>query len=620
MKKRCFALLLALCLLGTLCVLPASALSEDDAAVQTVRALGIMTGDGYGNLNLEANVTRAQFAKLLVAASRHKDSISPDGTGYSLYKDVKSSHWASEYIRIAAQEGWMIGYTDGTFRPENPIALEETCSAVLKLLGYTQLAGSFPYAQLSKASALGLRDGVARVRGDRMTRADCAQMFYNLLTAENSAGVAYATTLGYTVANGEVDYTAVILDNVSGPYVAPRGAALPFAPAVVYRDGRITASTALAENEVYYYSRALNSAWIYSKRASGRIEAVSSGSGGTPTAVTISGKTYAVGASSAAFRLSALSGTGVDSYVTLLLGMNDTIAGVLTGSAVNGTYYGVVQASTRTSSGSGREITTDLTVFCTDGTTRSFSLPRTDNHSVDSAVVVTVTDNGAEVGRAASSRLSGKINAAATQIGDYRLAENAHIIDTATDGTAVAIESKRLANATLQEKDVRFFSLNKAGEIEHLILSDATGDTRTYAYLTEIKSGSDTSLMSGSGYTWLVNGKSISSYDAGVTYAVNSIGGIALIYEQGGTTLRNIRMLSSAPLTNINADASTATANDRTRPLAENVQVYLRQDSSYYQVKASTVNTNDYVLTGWYDDFGCSAGGQIRIIIATPQS
>ena len=53
----------------------------------------------------------------------------------------------------------MTGYTDGTFRPDQTVKLEEACSAVLKLLGYdsASLAGSFPSAQLSKAAALGLR-------------------------------------------------------------------------------------------------------------------------------------------------------------------------------------------------------------------------------------------------------------------------------------------------------------------------------------------------------------------------------------------------------------------------------------------------------------------------------
>ena len=92
----------------------------------------------------------------------------------------------------------MTGYTDSTFRPENTITLEEVCASTLRLLGYdgTALAGSFPYAHLSKASALGLRDGLESVMGQAMTRRDCARLIYNLFSAQTAAGQTYGTTIG----------------------------------------------------------------------------------------------------------------------------------------------------------------------------------------------------------------------------------------------------------------------------------------------------------------------------------------------------------------------------------------------------------------------------------------
>ena len=177
MRKRLISLLLAVCLAAALCALPASAAGEEEA-VRTVKALGIMGGDENGNMNLDQNVTRAQFAKLLSTSSRYKDSIG-EGAGYSLYSDVKSGHWASEYIRLAAEQGWMTGYTDGSFRPDGVITLEEACAATLRLLGYgpAALAGSYPYAQLNKAAAAGLRDDLSREKGDLMLRRDCARLF-----------------------------------------------------------------------------------------------------------------------------------------------------------------------------------------------------------------------------------------------------------------------------------------------------------------------------------------------------------------------------------------------------------------------------------------------------------
>ncbi len=616
MRKRVFALLLSLCLLGALQAAPVSAAAEDSAAVRTVRSLGIITGDGSGNMDLGSDVTRAQFAKMLVAASSYRDTVSPDGTGYSLYRDVKSSHWASEYIRLAAQEGWMTGYTDGTFRPDSTITLEEACSSALHLLGYSasSLAGSFPYAQLSKANALGLRDGISRTQGQRMTRGDCALLFYNLLTAQNASGQTYGATLGYTVTNGEVDYASVMLDNVSGPYVASFGEKLPFVPATVYRDGKSSALTALDENDVYYYSEGLGTAWIYTKRASGKLESVSAG-GGTPTSVTVAGKTYSVGGADAAYLLSSLAGTETGNYVTLLLGMGDAVVGALTGKNVNGTYYGVVKFWTRGSSAGADEVTTDVSVFCTDGVTRTFSFPRDVGFGAGNVVMVTVTDDGETI-KTVSARLDGKVSGDATRIGDDTLAGNVRIIDVGDSGAAVTVEPERIANVTLGERDVRFYSLNTAGEIDHLILNDVTGDTWTYAYLTSISDTSNEKSVS-IGYTWLLNGSSQSQKSGNAKYPVRG-GGVALVYESDGTTLRSMRQMDSVRLTDLNADASSARADNKAYRIADGVQVYLRQNGVYYQADLNSVSTDDYKLTGWYDTFTGSAGGAIRIVIAEP--
>ena len=85
--KKMIALLLSVCLLAGLLALPAAA--EDGGtvdAVSMVRALGIMVGDQNGNMNLSANVTRAEFCKMLVAASSYRDTVG-GSSGYSLFKD-----------------------------------------------------------------------------------------------------------------------------------------------------------------------------------------------------------------------------------------------------------------------------------------------------------------------------------------------------------------------------------------------------------------------------------------------------------------------------------------------------------------------------------------------------
>lgn len=54
--------------------------------------------------------------------------------------------------------------------------------------------------------------------------------------------------------------------------------------------------------------------------------------------------------------------------------------------------------------------------------------------------------------------------------------------------------------------------------------------------------------------------------------------------------------------------------------LADDVQVLLRDSGAsggYYATTLDPINAEDYTLKGWYDDLGYTAGGRIRIIVAT---
>ena len=202
MKRPITSALLAAALSVSL-VMPAGAVSSA-TAVEAMQALGIIAGDSSGDLNLTSPVTRAEFVTMMTAASPYKDTVGT-GSGVSLFKDVKSGHWASQYIQLAVEQGWMSGYVDGTFRPDSQITLEEACAALLKLLGYdsSSLAGAYPSAQLTKAASVGLRDDLSAAQGQTLTRQDCVMLFYNLLVSGGSDGTVYGTTLGYTVTNGE---------------------------------------------------------------------------------------------------------------------------------------------------------------------------------------------------------------------------------------------------------------------------------------------------------------------------------------------------------------------------------------------------------------------------------
>lgn len=613
MKNRMLTLALLTCLILSLGA-PAAAADLNGSALQTVRALGIMSGDFSGNLN--SCVTRAEFASMLTAASRYRDTIGSEGSGYSLFKDVKSSHWASEYIRLAIEQGWMTGYTDGTFRPEQTVTLEEACAAVLKLLGYdsSSLAGSFPQAQLTKAGALGLRDQVSAARGQALTRRDCVYLFYNLLTVQTSGGQPYAASLGYTVTNGEVDYTAATLENVSGPYVAETGSvSLPFTPSTVYRDGELVNSAAISRYDVYYYNAGLSTLWIYTDRISGKISALSP-SATSPTSVTVSGVTCPIGSSAATYKLSALGGGAAGNIVTLLLGMDGSVVDVLTGDETDMTYYGVVQTSSRSASSDGSAaVQTSVSVICSDGAARTFTVDKDTVYSAGKLVSVSVSGGGIVLKTLSDRTASGKVNQDATKLGDRTLAGDVEILDSSKEGGAVAVEPERLANQTLSSSDVRYYALNENGEISHLILNDATGDIWSYGYMISASENEQAgSLNFSSAYRYIMDGKETSLNVSNISYAVQS-GGFAVRYNADGS-VKSMKNTEAVKLTDIGL--TTVKADHKTYALADGAQVYLKQDGNYYLTDLSSINAEDYSLTGYYDSFGCPAGGQIRVIVA----
>ena len=711
MKKRILALLLAVCVACSMLILPASA-SGSNTAVQTAVTLGGLTSDQTANL--AAPLTRGALTKLMVAFSAYRESAKTQGSTGTLFSDVGSGSAYAPYVRIAVQQGWISGYTDGSFRPDNAVTLEEACTAVLKLLGYdvTTLSGTFPAAQLNKANELGLRDNLTKTQGEGMTLEDGAVLLYNALTATTAEGKVYASSLGFTVNNGVVDVSSILLSNVKGPFVAGLGTQLPFAPTAVYRNDTVTTDATLNAYDVYYYNETAQTVWIYTRKAAGRITAVSP-SANAPTSVTVAGTEYTIASSSVAAQLSALNGGGVGQVVTLLLGMNDEAVSVLTGDAANEVFYGVVQTTSRSLvENSGPDVQQTVAVACTDGVTRSVNVDKQFNYPAGKLVAITVDENGESIQSLETKSTSGTVNAEGTALGNTALASNVEILDTTSEGLAGAVRPSRLSGVTLSGTDVKYYTTNEKGEIDRLILSDVTGDLWEYAALDGIQAATDyagskidekinekvssssstssslagmttttedddqkakqTALdvrnimlpstsdvlyglvdgsivsttwnqltgstdrlasyvlkkvgdnvggvagniidyfASGANYVCYVNGKQV-TYTTSVKYPVIA-GGVAIGKSADGKKVNAMVQLS--PVVVDKLGAGWVMKGDTRYETADDIQVYLWNQGTYYKVSLADLNTKDYKLIGWYDNQGHSAGNKIRLLVA----
>ena len=92
--------------------------------VETLYNIGIVDGTDEHKLSPDAPVTRAEFA---VIAARFADL---DYEGGNIFDDVPNGHWAYSYINAAANAGWVKGYPDGSFRPDEPISRAEVVRLV----------------------------------------------------------------------------------------------------------------------------------------------------------------------------------------------------------------------------------------------------------------------------------------------------------------------------------------------------------------------------------------------------------------------------------------------------------------------------------------------------------
>ena len=101
-----------------------------NVAVSTTAQLGIVKGAPDGAFHPYENITRAEFA--VIAARFDTERGSADAA----FSDV-ADHWAAGEIARAASRGWVRGYTDGTFRPDQPITRGEAMALINRVFGRT---------------------------------------------------------------------------------------------------------------------------------------------------------------------------------------------------------------------------------------------------------------------------------------------------------------------------------------------------------------------------------------------------------------------------------------------------------------------------------------------------
>lgn len=165
--------------------------------IQVVAAKGAIEGVGQGKFAPKNNVTRAEFAKMLVRALNLESS-----TAKQSFADVSSSAWYAPYVAVAAEKGIINGRGANRFEPNATITRAEMATMISRALqAVNKTTAAVDVASLSKFADAGkinptLRDGVAFAATNNLVIGNGGKFFPN-----NTANRAEAAVIIYRTMN-----------------------------------------------------------------------------------------------------------------------------------------------------------------------------------------------------------------------------------------------------------------------------------------------------------------------------------------------------------------------------------------------------------------------------------
>lgn len=95
-------------------------------AIATLTNMGIIKGYTDGTFQPNKSITRAELATIIARFAKLDVNT-------KTFSDI-NGHWAQKNIELAAGNGWINGYEDGTFRPNNNITRAETFAMINRVL------------------------------------------------------------------------------------------------------------------------------------------------------------------------------------------------------------------------------------------------------------------------------------------------------------------------------------------------------------------------------------------------------------------------------------------------------------------------------------------------------
>ena len=445
MRKLILTLITALTLIST-CA--ASTVPIEDIN-EILSCMGIIENTGSDL------VTRGELAKTIVNASQYSNMVAFGRT--SPFSDVSYNNEYASYVRVAANNGFMVGYYNGEFKPNKQVTYEEAVTAILKLLGYTNsdFTLGYPYAQLKIAEDIGLTDDVNVNIGSVITKDELSHLIYNALSCNNKSGKNYASVLGYNTTNGIVTLSDAMDNNVTGPITLKSTDLSNYSLTnpTIYVNGKKSSAEDINIYDVLYYSTKSNTAWVYNEKVTGVVEAISPNKE-TPTSVKISGQNYSLSTYSAQ-KAFGIGGIEVGNMATLLLDRNrETSDAYLTENLYESQIGVIIDAGKKeiTMSDGDIDVSYYATILLVNGEKIDIATKSNYESKIGYSSKVTYDAGSAKISTTKKTTdIYGRVDIQNNKIGDNQISSDIKILEFDEYGNTIEVSKDRIDGVYIEK-------------------------------------------------------------------------------------------------------------------------------------------------------------------------
>lgn len=359
-------------------------------------------------------------------------------------------------------------------------------------------------------------------------------------------------TWSFAVIDSGADITPVLASkNYSSSDTSMEGIAIKQDGLIVYRDGSAAKLSDIQKNDVVYYNTKVNTMDVYTKKVTG-IYYDALPSKAYVTSVTVGGKTYQIGETTATSKLDASGGSfNIGDKVTLLLGKNDEVVFAVELTDFDEFDYGVLIEGGKKTAGSGRnEGSTEIyaKLYMPDGETYEYTADKDYSSYKGKLVHVTYQDGRVKLSLVSGTPTYGKLDVTNRSLGGKSVLKDVKIIQRLSDEDASEVELETLDFDTLEVTELPLanvlasVSANNFGDVGILYVTGLSG-SYSYGLLTKSTTAEPYS------YT-IFSDSSSTSYPAEANYKLRGVaGGTPVAFRVSGgkiTSMRNLYTLASS--------------------------------------------------------------------------